>query len=287
MASDRSPLHVEESIAGVRRRVAEARAAGSSVGFVPTMGALHAGHVSLIEAARGRCGFVAVSIFVNPTQFGPNEDFGRYPRTIEADLAACRDAGADLVFLPSNAEVYPDGAAAFVEVAGPATPLEGAHRPGHFRGVATVVLKLFNIVNPDVAFFGAKDHQQQLVIRRMVRDLDVPVEVVTCPTLREPDGLAMSSRNRYLESAERERARSISAALFAARDRIRGGSDLESVRDEMRRTIETAGLEIDYVAIAHPETLEELREPRREMVLLVAARLGGVRLIDNIEVTLA
>lgn len=277
----------EETIAGVRARVAESRATGTTIGFVPTMGALHAGHVSLIEAARSRCGYVAASIFVNPTQFGPNEDYGRYPRTLEADLAACRAAGADLVFVPSKEEVYPAGSTTFVEVGGLSEILEGVQRPGHFRGVATVVLKLFHMVQPDVAFFGAKDYQQQLVIRRMVRDLDMPIEIVTCATVRESDGLAMSSRNRYLGPDQRGQARSISAALFAARERFRSGeNDLNVVREGMRQTIEAAGLTIDYATVADPETLEELREPQRRMVLLAAARLGGVRLIDNVEVTL-
>lgn len=281
-------LAVEETVAGVRPQVAAARNAGQAIGFVPTMGALHAGHVSLIEQARGRCGSVAVSIFVNPTQFGPNEDFTRYPRTLDADLAACREAGADLVFVPSKEEIYPAGSSTFVEVAGLSDRFEGAFRPGHFRGVATVVLKLFEIVRPDVAFFGAKDYQQQLILRRMVRDLDVPVEIVTCPTVREPDGLAMSSRNRYLDPEQREQARSISAALFAARDRLRTGEgDLDAVRSEMRRTIEAAGLSIDYATAADPETLEELRAPQAKMVLLVAARLGNVRLIDNMEVSVS
>jgi len=283
-----SDLQVEETIAGIRRRVAQARAAGERVGFVPTMGALHAGHVSLIESAKAGCDFVAVSIFVNPTQFGPNEDFSRYPRTIDADLDACRAAGADLVFLPATVEVYPPESTTFVEVAGLSDVLEGAFRPGHFRGVATVVLKLFNMVRPDVAFFGSKDFQQQLVIRRMARDLDLPVEIVTCPTVREPDGLAMSSRNRYLGADQREQARSISAALFEASDRLRRGeTDLNAVRAGMRRRIEAAGLTIDYATVARPDTLEELRSPADAMVLLVAARLGSVRLIDNVEVSLA
>jgi pantoate--beta-alanine ligase len=240
----------------------------------------------LIEQARGRCGYVAVSVFVNPTQFGPNEDFTRYPRTLDADLAACREAGADLVFVPSKEEIYRPGSSTFVEVAGLSDRLEGAFRPGHFRGVATVVLKLFEIVRPDVAFFGAKDYQQQLVLRRMVGDLDVPVEIVTCSTVREPDGLAMSSRNRYLDPAQRGQARSISAALFAARDRLRAGElDLDAVTSEMTRIIEAAGLSIDYATAADPETLEELRTPQAKMVLLVAARLGNVRLIDNMEVS--
>ena len=196
-----------ESVDDVRTAVARARDAGRVVGLVPTMGALHDGHVRLIERCRAEAGWVAVSIFVNPTQFGPNEDFTRYPRTFEQDMARSRDAGADLIFAPTPATVYPGGAqSTFVEVPGLSDVLEGASRPGHFRGVATVVLKLFEIVRPDLAVFGQKDYQQQLVIRRMVADLHVPVRIVTEPTVREPDGLAMSSRNRYLNPDERRAA---------------------------------------------------------------------------------
>ncbi|MGC1276502.1 MAG: pantoate--beta-alanine ligase [Planctomycetaceae bacterium] len=282
-----SGLAVEESVCGVRRHVATARANGRAIGFVPTMGALHAGHASLIEAARDRCGSVVVSIFVNPTQFGPGEDFQRYPRTIDADLAACREAGADIVFLPSKDEIYPEGFSTFVEVAGLSDVFEGAIRPGHFRGVATVVLKLLNIVTPDVAYFGAKDYQQQLVIRRLVADLDLPVAIETRPTIREPDGLAMSSRNRYLDPVQRQQACALSKSLTTASDRLRSGArDLTPVKAEMRRIIESAGLTTDYTTVCDRRTLRELTEPESRMVLLVAARLGDVRLIDNLEVTL-
>ncbi|MDQ3330113.1 MAG: pantoate--beta-alanine ligase [Planctomycetota bacterium] len=280
-------LAIEETIAGLRRRVAAARKREHRIGLVPTMGALHAGHVSLIEAARQSCGYVAVSIFVNPTQFGPNEDFARYPRTIEADLQVCYAAGADVVFLPSAPEVYPAGSTTWVSVEGLSDVLEGAVRPGHFRGVATVVLKLFNIVGPDVAFFGAKDYQQQLLIRRVVTDLNLPLEIVTAPTIREPDGLAMSSRNRYLDESERRRATAISAALFAAQKRLQSGErDLAAIKSEMRRSLEAAGLQVDYAIVCDLATLEELEAMRSHAVLLVAARLGTVRLIDNLEVTL-
>ena len=279
---------VAGTIADARQSVAAVRARGGTIGFVPTMGALHDGHASLIQAARARCGHVVVSIFVNPTQFGPNEDFARYPRTLDADLATCRAAGADLVFVPSTSEIYPDNFSTFVEVTGLTSVLEGALRPGHFRGVTTIVLKLFNIVQPDVAFFGAKDYQQQLVIRRMTADLHLPVEIDTRLTIREPDGLAMSSRNRYLDARQREQARSLSSALFAARDRlVAGEGDLNAVSDGMRAAIEQAGLSLDYATIRDPESLDELREPAAKMVLLVAARLGSVRLIDNLEVSLA
>ena len=279
---------VAETVAEVRRSVADARAGRRPVGLVPTMGALHEGHASLVRAAREWGGLVVVSVFVNPTQFGPNEDFARYPRTLDADLAVCREAGADIVFVPSAAEVYPPGFSTSVEVAGLSDVLEGAIRPGHFRGVATVVLKLFNMVGPDIAFFGEKDYQQQLVLRRMCRDLDSRVEIVTCPTVREPDGLAMSSRNRYLDADARRRAGSISAALFAARDRLRAGdTDLRDVTGEMGRSIEAAGLSVDYALAADPDSLEELTRPQDKTVLLVAARLGNVRLIDNLHVTLS
>ena len=278
---------VEETVAGIRSAVAAARRDGKRIAFVPTMGALHAGHTSLIEAARESADYVVVSIFVNPTQFGPNEDFSRYPRTIEADLTACRNAGANVVFLPSESEVYPPGSTTFVEVGGLSNTLEGAIRPGHFRGVATVVLKLFNMVGPDVAVFGAKDFQQQLLIRRMVADLDVPVEIATRPTIREADGLAMSSRNRYLNESDRRKATALSAALFEAARQLRArNSDVAGIKSEMRRTLEAAGLVVDYATVCDPQTLDELGAVQPHLVLLVAARLGAVRLIDNLEVTL-
>ena len=215
-----------KTIDEVREAVGAARASGKVVGLVPTMGALHAGHVALIERCRAEAGFVVVSIFVNPTQFGPREDYGRYPRTIEDDLARCAEGGADLVFAPDAAVMYPHGlASTFVEVPGLSEVLEGASRPGHFRGVATVVLKLFEIVGPDLALFGLKDYQQQLVIRRMVEDLALPVAIRTAETVREPDGLALSSRNRYLDPEQRQAATVLVRALRrAARGRRRGGA---------------------------------------------------------------
>lgn len=277
-----------ETVADVRRAVADARRQGKSIGVVPTMGALHAGHVSLMDAARERCGFVVTTIFVNPTQFGPNEDFQKYPRPRDADLATCRQAGVDLVFYPTREMMYPAGFSAFVEVEGLSRVLEGAVRPGHFRGVATVVLKLFNIVRPDVAFFGQKDYQQQTLIRQMVRDLDVPVEIVTCPTIREPDGLAMSSRNAYLSADERRSALALWRALQVAREQlISGERDLERVRQTMLNTLQaTPGVTVDYATVADPETLEVLAQPRPRMVLLIAARVDQTRLIDNLIVQL-
>lgn len=286
--SSPSELLVVETVADVRRAVADARRQGKTVGVVPTMGALHAGHVSLMDAARQRCGFVAATIFVNPTQFGPHEDFQKYPRPRDADLALCRQAGVDLVFYPTRERMYPAGFSTFVEVEGLSRVLEGAVRPGHFRGVATIVLKLFNIVQPDAAFFGQKDYQQQTLIRQMVRDLDVPVEIVTCPTVREPDGLAMSSRNAYLSAEERRSALALWRALQAARDELTSGErDIERVRQTMVNTLRaTPGVTVDYATVADPETLEVLAQPHPRMVLLVAARVGQTRLIDNLLVQL-
>ena len=207
----------------MRRPSAAARRAGKTVGLVPTMGALHAGHVSLIDAARAADGFVVVSIFVNPTQFGPKEDLSRYPRPLERDLEMCGAAGVDLVFTPDAATMYPPGFRTFVEVNELSDVLEGASRPGHFRGVATVVLKLFNLVQPDRAYFGQKDAQQVRIIRQMVRDLNVPVEVVVRPTVREPDGLALSSRNQYLDAEQRRKAVALNEALEEAEATIRAG----------------------------------------------------------------
>jgi len=278
-----------ELVHEARGQVAAARARGERIGLVPTMGALHAGHLSLIEAARRECGFVVVTIFVNPTQFGPSEDFARYPRPIEHDVQECRRAGVDLIFRPDVETVYPDGYSTYVEVEGLSTVWEGAHRPGHFRGVATVVLKLFHMIDADVAYFGRKDYQQQLLIRRMCRDLDLPVEIRTCPTVREADGLALSSRNQYLDAAQRKSALSLSQCLNLARERLlKGNADLPGIRGEMRRLLESAdGVTVDYATIVHPDTLEELAAPRAQMVAIVAARVGTTRLIDNLPIELA
>ena len=274
------------TIAGVREVVAEARRSGLVVGLVPTMGALHAGHLRLIEEARAASGLVVVSIFVNPTQFGPGEDFRRYPRTLETDLDLCARGGAAVVFAPEVGEIYPRGPlSTFVEVPDLSGLLEGASRPGHFRGVATVVLKLFSIVGPDLAFFGRKDYQQLQVIRRMVDDLDVSVEVRAIATVREADGLAMSSRNRYLDADQRRAAIVLSRALEAARLAVEAGErDAGRVRQILRRAI---GLEplasLDYAEVVDARTLEPLvgLGPGVDAVALVAARVGPVRLIDN------
>lgn len=268
----------------LRQAIAELRRAGRSIGFVPTMGALHAGHLSLVDACRRECGVTVASIFVNPTQFGPGEDFERYPRPLEADLAQFAAHGVDLVFAPPTGEIYPPGHAAFVDVGPVAEPLEGRHRPGHFRGVATVVLKLFNIVAPDRAYFGRKDYQQSLVIRRLVRDFDLPIEIRVCPTVREPDGLALSSRNVYLSPTEREQALVLSRSLRLARDLYRDGQrDAETILREMKALLASVPqVRPDYVALVDAETLENLTRIDRPAVALIAARVGRTRLIDNL-----
>lgn len=250
---------------------------------MPTMGALHAGHVSLIEAARVETDFVVVTVFVNPTQFGPGEDLSKYPRPLEADLAKCRDGGVDLVFNPDVATVYPAGDATFVEVPSCSQSLEGAHREGHFRGVATVVLKLFNMVLPDVAYFGQKDYQQQLLIRHMVKDLNVPVEIRTCPTIREPDGLALSSRNIYLSDAERRSALVLSQALKIGHAvcTAQKKAPAEARQAMLEQLANHPEVKLDYAVIADANTLAEVDVAVPEMVALIAARVGTTRLIDN------
>lgn len=280
-------LPILRTIAEVRGAVERARREGQRVGFVPTMGALHDGHGRLVETARERTDRVIVSVFVNPTQFGPREDYERYPRTLEADRALCARHGASAIFAPSVVEMYPGGmAGTVVEPPGElANVLEGAFRPGHFRGVATVVLKLLQIVGPDEAFFGEKDYQQLLVVRRLVSDLNVPVSIVGVATVREADGLAMSSRNRYLNEEEREQATVLWRALGRAREVVAGGErDAERVRQSLRETIESVPAAVlDYAEVADSESLERLEElsPGRPSVALLAVRLGPARLIDN------
>jgi pantoate--beta-alanine ligase len=275
---------VAATVADTRRAVAEARRRGLSVGLVPTMGALHEGHTSLIRAARRETGFVVVSIFVNPTQFGPKEDLSRYPRPLEQDLDLCGREGADLVFHPEPAEVYPADFCTYVEVTGLQDILEGASRPGHFRGVATVVLKLFNIVQPDVAYFGQKDGQQACVVRQMVADLNVPVEVRVCPTVRAADGLALSSRNAYLDADQRRNAVALSAALELGRGLIENGErDPLRVRDAMRAHISaTPGARLDYAEVVAADSLRPPARLSGRVMLGVAVRFGATRLIDNV-----
>ncbi len=253
-------------------------------GLVPTMGALHAGHASLVRRARSECASIGASIFVNPTQFGPNEDFSRYPRALESDLALLESAGADLVWTPPVEEVYPEGFQTTISVEGVSRPLEGASRPGHFRGVATVVAKLFHAFRPDRAYFGQKDAQQVAVIRRMVSDLAFPLEVVAVPTFRERDGLALSSRNAYLSPAERAAAPVLFRALSAAREVFeRGERNGDRLRDAMRGALGIEPLaEVIYVSAADPDELEELSVVREDLLLSMAVRIGTTRLIDNV-----
>jgi pantoate--beta-alanine ligase len=271
----------------IARTVAEVRALRSTlgrVGFVPTMGALHDGHMSLMAQAAARCDAVVASIFVNPTQFAPHEDLATYPRPIEADLAKLEAAGVALVFLPAADEIYPSGFDTRIEVGAIADRLEGAIRPGHFSGVATVVAKLFNIVAPDIAFFGQKDVQQTRVIRQIVRDLNIPVEIVIGPTVREADGLALSSRNVYLSPQQRNEAVALSRGLLDAEAAFAGGlREAAGLRRIVERAIApTAGL-IDYVSVADPDTLEELDSVGPDgAVLSLAVRFGATRLLDNI-----
>jgi len=269
--------------AAMRSAVLEARAAGRRVGFVPTMGGLHAGHASLVEQAAAECDDVVVSIFVNPTQFGPAEDFARYPRTLAADAALLEPLGVDWIFVPEAADIYPPGAATRVVVDGPARRFEGEIRPGHFAGVATVVCRLCHCVPADVAYFGAKDWQQTLVVKRMVHDLGLPIEISVCPTVREPDGLAMSSRNAYLDATERQRAVALHAGLSAAEQLWRAGADVAAVEQAIREPLDARGIAIDYAAVVAADTLDPLPDGGAELpaVAIVAGRLGGTRLIDH------
>jgi pantoate--beta-alanine ligase len=272
--------------AELRSALSDARRAGQTIGLVPTMGYLHEGHLSLIRAARAECDLVVMSLFVNPTQFGQGEDLGRYPRDEERDLELAGEAGADLVFAPGVGEVYAAGASTVVEVGGPLTNVLDGDRdrrgPEHFRGVTTVVAKLFNVVGPDVAYFGQKDAQQAVVIRRMVRDLDFPVRIEVMPTVREADGLAMSSRNAYLEPADRKRAVALSRALAAVERGARNGSLAESL-EAARRELAEAGIEPEYLEARDAETLEPVHAlADRPVLVAVAARVGAARLIDNL-----
>jgi len=277
------------TVADVRAAVAAARCAGRTIGFVPTMGALHAGHVSLVDAARADRHFTVVSIYVNPTQFGPREDYSKYPRPIEADTEACKKAGVDLIFAPEQSEIYPPGDQTRVRPGRLADFMCGAFRPGHFEGVCTVVARLFNIVQPDAAYFGQKDAQQLAIIRRMTVDLRLPVEIVTCPIVREPDGLAMSSRNVYLSPEDRKRSLCLYRALCAGRDALQSGERVTGrIVAKMQGIISAAGpVQIDYLSLVNPETLEDIGESGAPRVLIAGAiRLGSTRLIDNLLVDL-
>ena len=266
------------------REAAEAlRRAEAPLGLVPTMGALHEGHGSLIARARAECGAVVVSVFVNPAQFSAGEDYGTYPRDFEADARACREAGARLLYAPGAEAMYPEGYDTWVDAPGLGGRLCGAHRPGHFRGVATVVLKLFAACLPHRAYFGEKDYQQLVLIERMSRDLNLGVEIVACPIVREEDGVALSSRNAYLSAEERLRARALSAALFRARKRAAAGERrCARLIEACAAELEKAGAKVDYVEIVHPATLEAVEEVAAAARMAVAARIGATRLIDNV-----
>ena len=281
-------MRIVRAIGETREAVRDARGSGRTVGFVPTMGALHDGHLSLLQRARGDCGFVVISVFVNPTQFTDPADLAAYPRDEARDVRLAQDAGVDLFFAPDAPEMYPSGFASLVTVAGLSDPLEGAVRgPGHFHGVATVVAKLFNIVGPDVAYFGQKDAQQALLIRRMTRDLDFPIHVEVCPTVREPDGLAMSSRNVRLNASDRSRALALRRGLDAAEAAVAGGNrDAEAISRVGREAMRAFGVDPEYFALVSAESLRPLTSIDGEVLVAVAARVGPVRLIDNVIIRL-
>lgn len=281
-------MRVLTSISESRRAVWDARLNGRRVGLVPTMGALHEGHLSLVRAAHESCSFVAVTIFVNPTQFAPGEDFDRYPRTMDADRTLLDGERVDLLFAPSSADVHAADDATVVHVARLTDGLCGPWRPGHFDGVATVVAKLFNILPADAAFFGEKDFQQLQVVRRMVRDLHIPIDIVGCPTVREPDGLAMSSRNAFLSPQERARAAGVSAALFEAKRLIEaeGARDGDALRALLRDRLRASDItDVDYAEIVDPDGLVPVRAVQSPVRILIAARVGRTRLIDNVAAT--
>jgi len=283
MSTDGLGLMLVTRIGPLRAAIAQFRRQGKSVGLVPTMGALHAGHLSLIDAARDQCDVTVATIFVNPTQFGPGEDLGRYPRSLDADLAALEQRGVDLCFAPADDAMYRPGHAMFVDVGPLADQYEGTCRPGHFRGVATIVLKLLHLVPADVALFGRKDYQQWLVIRQMVRDFDMDVRIEACPIVREPDGLAMSSRNAYLSEAERRRARSLSESLeLAARLVAAGQREAEGIRRAVVNHVQRIGhVRPQYVAIVREGTMTPVTTIDGPTVVALAARFGTTRLIDN------
>ncbi len=277
-------MKVAKTIESVRKLVKAARRRGKRIGFVPTMGALHIGHISLIEAAAKKCNFVVVSIFVNPTQFGPSEDFRKYPRPIKKDLAICRKAGVDVVFAPAAEQMYPQKNLTWVNVEKLTEPLCGRFRPGHFRGVATICAKLFNIVAPDAAFFGQKDAQQAIVIKRMVTDLNMPLKIVVCPIIRESSGLAVSSRNRYLTRQQKKDAAYIYKALKKSGNLIKAGArKSETIIGEMRKILkQIPSMKTEYISIVDAETLQELEKVSGKVLIAVAVKIGSTRLIDNI-----
>jgi pantoate--beta-alanine ligase len=277
---------VHPTISALREQLADARAGGARIAMVPTMGALHEGHLSLVRAARRHAEHVVVSIFVNPTQFAPTEDFDAYPRDEQSDLDKLAAEGVESVFMPTREEMYPDGFATSVSVGGPSEGLESATRPHFFAGVSLVVTKLLLAALPDVAIFGEKDYQQLCVIRRFVRDLNIPVRILGGETIREPDGLAMSSRNRYLDAATRAIAGRLPEVLFDTARRLETGEPPAPLLHEATGVLANAGFEVDYLELRNAQTLAPLADGEVDARLLVAARLGTTRLIDNVAVTL-
>ena len=277
-------VNVAKTIESVRSLVKAARSEGKKIGLVPTMGALHIGHISLIEAAVKKCDFVVVSIFVNPTQFVAGEDFEKYPQPFDADLEICTKAGGDVVFAPSTEQMYNSENLTSVNVEKLTEPLCGQFRPGHFRGVTTVCAKLFNIVAPDIAFFGAKDAQQAIVIKRMVADLNMPLKIVVCPTVRWPDGLAVSSRNQYLAKQQKKDATLIYKSLQKCLEIIDAGiTDTKTIITRMRRILNQApSIEIEYISIVDAETLQNIGHIKGKILVAVAVKIGSAQLIDNI-----
>lgn len=277
-------MEIARTIQSARKLVKAARAEGKRIGFVPTMGALHIGHVSLIEAAARQTDFVVVSIFVNPTQFGAGEDFEKYPRPFDEDLKICREHNVDVVFAPTPEEVYPEKNLTWVDVEKLTEPLCGRFRPGHFRGVATVCMKLFNIVLPDIAFFGQKDAQQAIVIKRMAADLNMLLEIVVCPTVRQDDGLAVSSRNQYLSPQQKKDATLIYKSLQKCREMSEAGvTDTVKIIEQMKKILcQIPSAKIEYVSIVDADTLENVDKIAGKVLVAVAIRIGSTRLIDNI-----
>ena len=275
-------MQLLKTIKEIRVAVAQARRQGKTIGFVPTMGALHAGHSSLIQKARAGCGCIVVSIFVNPTQFGPTEDFGHYPRTLEEDTRLCESLRVDCVFAPSVEEMYPQKNLTWVDVEQLTAGLCGASRPGHFRGVTTVCAKLFHIVLPDKAYFGQKDAQQAVVIRRMVEDLNFPMEVIVCPTVREADGLAISSRNRYLSPEQRRQAVCLYQALCRCKEQVQQGTiSSRELIEQMNQIVSKAGAQAEYISIVDSRTLQSMESLTADALVALACRGGTTRLIDN------
>ncbi len=279
-----SPMKICSTISEARLACGEARAASKTPGLVPTMGALHEGHLSLVRAAKTQCGTVAVSIFVNPTQFGPREDLSKYPRQLERDCQLLEKEDVDILFAPSVEEIYPQGNVTWVLVEGLSEKLDGRSRPGHFRGVTTIVAKLFHIIEPHAAFFGQKDAAQLAIIRRMVRDLNFPVEIIACPIVREPDGLAMSSRNAYLSREERARALVLRGALELAEREFQAGERAAKklIFGAQQLIVAEPQVRLDYVEIVDPDTLDPVERISGAALIAVAAYVGSTRLIDNI-----